>query len=259
MKWTEIPSGKTNAAFQRFMVALGDRADIIVERINTDEEVAPRVATLCYHGGYEPSVSQAKAREIMGKNFFGIEEAIKHFSATLSKRQLAYMAEVPFPEEVLRECKNTHVLVAYIPTSIVGVRAKTATVKLPPDHRLFYKQAWYDSNEVGNGAGALEWHLVRKTPVSDSKSKTWQEQQGLIDPRIDETPEANVLVYTTIGHFLTTGERLFEKEYVRTRTLDSDGRRVYVGVFDAGGLVVSYFWDDDRGDDVGLSASRKQQ
>ncbi len=258
MKWTEIPSGQVNGAFQRLMVAFGDRADSIVERINADEAVAPRVATLCYHNGYEPSVSQTKAREIMGKNFFGIEEAQKHFGVTFSKRQLAYMAEIPFSEEVLNECKDSHILVAYAPMAIVAVRAKTASVKLPPKHRMFYQQDWYDNNEVGNGAGALEWHLVRKTSVPDSKSKTWQEQQGLLDHKIDETPEANVMVYTIIGHFLNTGERLFEKEYVRTRTLDSDGRRVLVGGFGSVGLYVAYYWDGHRDDLIGLSAARKQ-
>lgn len=257
MKWTEIPSGQTHKAFNTLMNAFGDRADAIVERINADETVALRVATLCYHNGYEPSVSQVKAREIMGKNFFGIEEAQKHFGVPLSKRQLAYMAEVPFSEEVLRECKDTHILVAYAPMAIVAVRAKTASVKLPAKHRMFYQQDWYDNNEVGNGVGALEWRLVRKTSVPDSKSKTWQEQQNLIDSKIDETPEANVMVYTIIGHFLNTGERLFEKEYVRTRTLDSDGHHVRVGIFHAEGLNVGHCWDGYRNVSIGLSAARK--
>ncbi|MDO8497981.1 MAG: hypothetical protein Q7S61_05575 [bacterium] len=258
MKWTEIPTGQTNGAFQRLMVAFGDRADSIVERINADEAVAPRVATLCYHNGYEPSVSQEKARKIMSKNFFGIEDVQKHFGVTFSKRQLAYMAEIPFSEEVLTECKDTHILVAYAPMAIVAVRTKTASVKLPPKHRMFYQQDWYDNNEVGNGAGALEWHLVRKTSVPESKSKTWQEQQDLLDHKIDETPEANVMVYTIIGHFLATGERLFEKEYVRTRTLDSDGDRVLVGYFDAYGLYIVDWSGDGPSGYVGLSVARKQ-
>jgi hypothetical protein len=258
MKWTEIPAGQVNGAFQRIMVAFGDRANSIVERINADEAVATRVATLCYHNGYEPSVSQAKAREIMGKNFFGIEEAQKHFGVIFSKRQLAYMAEIPFSEEVLNKYKDTHILVAYAPMAIVAVRARTASVKLPPKHRMFCEQNWYDNNEVGNSAGTLEWHLVRKTSVPKSKSKTWQEQQDLLDRKIDETPEANVMVYTIIGHFLATGERLFENEYVRTRSLVSVGLRVFVGYFDADGLDFN-FWDDGvRPDDIGLSAARKQ-
>lgn len=241
------------------MTAFGDRADVIVDKVNSDEGVANRIAFLCLNNGFEPTASQARAREIMGKNYFGIEEAQKHFGVTFSKRQLAYLAEIPFTEKTLRECKDTHILVAYAPTPIVAVRAKTAGVKLPPKRRMFYPQDWYDNNAVGNDAGAVEWHLVRKTSVSDSTSKTWQQQQELLDHKIDETPEANVVVYTIIGHFLATGERLFEKVYVRTRTLDSDGDRVYVGRFHAAGLRVDDDDDDCQYDRLGVSSARKQE
>jgi len=258
MKWTEIPTGKTHGAFQHFMVSLGENAEAVVESLNADEAFTNRLAVICHNNGYEPTVSQAKARDIMGKNFFGIEEAHKHFGVAFSKRQLAYMAEIPFSKEVLSQCKNTHILVAYAPMAIVAVRAKTASVKLPPNHRMFYQQDWYDSNAVGNDVGTLEWQLVRKTSVPESKSKTWQDQQRLLAHQIEETPEANVMVYTIIGHFLSTGERLFENEYVRTRTFGPDGDHVRVGDVPSGGLHVAYYWDGRCRDCVGLSSARKQ-
>jgi hypothetical protein len=39
--------------------------------------------------------------------------------------------------------------------------------------------------------------------------------------------------------------------------LDSDGNRVNVGNCDANGVNVNNNWDDNRNDNVGLSASRK--
>lgn len=252
MKWTDIPSGQTNGAFQRLMVAFGDQAHTIVEKINTDESVAQRVAVLCLNNGYEPSTSQMKAREIMGKNFFGIEEAQKHFGVTPTKAQLGYLAEIPFSEEVLTACKDTHVLVAVLPMTILEVRGKV-------EKKLFYshEDAWYNNQAFANEKAELGWHLIRKTPVENSTSKNWKEQQALLS-KDEETPTASVLVYTIIGHFLATEERLFEKIYVRTSSLDSDGRRVLVGYFDSGGLYVYDWYDDDRFDYVGVSASRKQ-
>lgn len=252
MKWTDIPSGQTNGAFQRLMVAFGDRADTIVEKINTDEKVAERVATLCLNNGYEPSTSQVKARKIVGKNFFGIEEAQKHFGVTPTKAQLGYLAEIPFSEEVLTACKDTHVLVAVLPMTFLEVRGKV-------EKKLFYshEDAWYNNQAFANEKAELGWHLIRKTPVENSTAKNWKEQQAILS-KDEETPTASVLVYTIIGHFLATGERLFEKVYVRTSSLASVGRRVDVGRFGAGGLDVS-FWNDDRRDDgLGVSASRKQ-
>ena len=203
--------------------------------------------------------SQAKAHEIMGENFFGIEEARKHFGLNPSKWQLAYMEEVPFSEEVLRACKDTHILVAYIPISIVSVRAKTANIELPENHQhIFFKQDWYDENAVGNGESELKWYLVLKTPVPDSKSKLWQAQKILVDStKTDEVPEANVMVYTIIGHFLETGVRLFENEHVRTNTLCPRGGHVHVGPFFSVGFSVNSWGDDVCSDRIGVSACRK--
>jgi len=233
-KWTEVPAGQVNGAFQRFMGALGDEADIAIARINTEPVFADRMAVYARNGGVEVSVSQVRAREIMGTNFFGIEEAMKHFGVNPSRRQIAVLGEVPFSEEVLTACKDTHVLVAVFPISIVEIRSKVTGVKLPNDQPLFYKQDLYDKEAFANEHGETGWQLVRKTPVANSTSKTWNEQQALLTSD-EETPKAQVMVYTIIGFFLATGERLFEKIYVRCSDLVSDGHRVYVGDFDAKG------------------------
>lgn len=258
MEWTKIEAGQINRSFNRLMVASGDRAEMFVDKINNDEAVANRVVALCLNDGFEPSTSQVEARKIMGKNMFGIEEAKKFFGASLTRRQLAYMEEIPWNEEVLKECKDSHVLVAVVPQSIVETREKTVGAKLPKDHRMFYKQDWYDGNHVGNDKGHVEWHLVRRTPVADSASKTWDEQQALLDTKIEETPEAQIMVYTIIGHFLATSERLFEKIYVRCKTRDSGGYRVLVGFLAARGLDVNSCSDDSRDGSVAVCAARKQ-
>ena len=252
--WTLVPAGDINAANQRIWTALGDNADTVASRINTDPKFVTNIARLMVNGGYEPSTSQKLAREIMGKNFFGIEEAIKHFGVNATKQQIAALAEVPFSEEVLQSCKDTHVLVAVFPLSILDIRGHS---RKQSDRTLFYSQDWYDKQAFASEKAELGWHLIRKTPVENSTAKNWKEQQALLS-KDEETPTASVLVYTIIGHFLATGERLFEKLYVRTSSLDSDGSRVDVGRFGSGGLFVSYYWGSDRSGDLGVSASRKQ-
>lgn len=207
------------------------------------------------------TVSQAKAREIMlGKNFFGIEEAQKHFDFTLSEQQTAYMAEVPFSEKTLRECKYSHALVAYIPISIVDIRTKTASVKLPEKDRMFYDEKWYDKNEVGNSVSPIGWHLILKTSVLDSESKTWSDQKGIVDAKnINCVPEACVMVYTIIGHFLETNIRLFNKGYVRTSTRDSEGDHVAVGDFYHRGLDVNCWRADESFKFLGVASARNPE
>ena len=240
------------------MVAFGNRASEATTRINSDEAFAGRIANLCFNNGYELTTSQARAKEIMGNNFLGLEEGMKLFGVQLTRRQLAYMSEVPFSEATLTACKDTHILVAVMPLSIVQIRSYTAAMKLLKGQKsYFYKQDWYNRQAFANEVGQLEWRLVRRTPVDDSTVKTWQQQQGLLDHKIEETPKAQVMVYTIIGHFLNTGERLFEKVWVRCSDLDSGGRRVSGGRFNADGLYLYYYWDGSVYAHIGVASSRK--
>ncbi len=212
-------------------------------------DLAAKVVRLISNGGFEPTTSQRRTREIMGRNMFGIEEAIKLFGVNPTKQQFAALSEIPFSEATLEECKDTHILVAIFPLSILEVRSKV---------KLFYNQGWYNKESFAKDRGETEWQLIRKTQIDNSTSKNWQEQQALLGKN-EETPKARVMTYTIIGHFLATDERLFEKIYVRCSDVTSDGCRVVVGFFGADGLYVSSRWDDCRVDFLGLAPARKSE
>lgn len=216
-----------------------------------DPDMRKRLVRFWLSGGYEPTTMQKLAREIMGKNYFGIEEAVQHFGVKPTRAQLSALAEIPLTEAELRECKDTHILVAVFPLSVLDNRGKV-------ERSLFYshEDAWYNKQAFAKDKGEAHWQLVRKTPVENSTNKTWQDQQALL-AKNEETPTAQIMVYAIIGHFLATGERLFENVYVRCSDLDSDGRRVYVGDFGSGGLDVSNYSDDYRSGNLGLSSARK--
>jgi len=212
-------------------------------------ELAAKVVKFIQNGGFEPTTSQKRAREIMGKNFFGVEEAIQYFGVNPTYTQTLVLSEIPFSEEVLQKAKDTHVLVAVFPLSVLEIRGKV-------DSKLFYDQSWYNKESFAKERGEASWQLVRKTPVDNSTSKNWQEQLTLINEE-DEVPTAQVMVYTIIGHYLATGERLFEHIYVRTSSVVSDGYRVRVGLFGSDGLFVHRYWVDYRLDYLGVSSARK--
>lgn len=253
-QWTQVPHGDINAANQRLWVAIGGNAEEVANRINSDPEFVANIARFMVNGGYEPSTSQKVACEIMGKNFFGIEEAIKYFGVNPTKQQFAALAEIPFSEEVLKSCKDTHVLIAVFPLSILDIRG---IAKKRSNRTIFYKQDWYDRQAFAKNKGEVGWQLVRKEPIADSTSKTWNEQQALLS-KDEETPTVRIVVYTMIGYYFATGERLFQKVYVRCVDLDSSGYQVYVGKFASIGLGINCCWVADCYDDIGLSAIRKQ-
>jgi len=144
-------------------------------------------------------MTQQGAHAIMGTNFFGVEEAVWHFGVKPTMVQLATLAEVPFTKETLEQCKDTHILVAVFPLSILDIREKNKTI--------FKNQSWYNNEAFAADKGKIGWHLVKKTPVPGSISKTWDQQQSLLG-QDDEIPTAQVLAYTIIGHFLATGKQL---------------------------------------------------
>jgi hypothetical protein len=196
--------------------------------------------------------SQVRAREIMGRNFFGIEEAIKHFGVNPSREQLALLAEVPFTEEVLRSSKETHVLIAVFPLSVFDISGKLV------DQELIYLDEWWHhaQSPVAKEKGKIGWQLVRKTPVSGSANKTWKKQQALLSSD-EETPTAQVMVYIIIGHYLNTGEWLFRDPYVRTSSLDWDGYGVGVGVRGCAVLLANYWHGSTPTRSLGVAAAKK--
>jgi len=226
--------------------------DELAQRIidSRGNDLATKVVRLIQNGGFEPTTSQKRAREIMGRNFFGVEEAIKYFGVNPTSQQTVALSEIPFSEAVLEQSKNTHVLVAIFSLSILEIRGKVQ------DKGLFYNQDWYNKQSFAKERGEVIWQLVRKTPVDNSTSKNWQEQQALLG-KANEVPTAQVMVYTIIGHYLATGERLFEHIYVRTSSVDSDGFRVDLGRFDSSGLNFNGWWDDTRLGNLGLASARK--
>src|SRR3989344_6029384 len=229
MKWTQVPAGDINAANQRLWAAIGDNAEEVAARINADSAFVANITRLMVNGDYEPSTSQKLARGIMGKNFF-------------------------VSEEILKSCRDTHILVAVFPLSILDIRG---LAKKQSDRTLFCSQDWYDEQAFAKDKGKVGWQLVRKEPIANSTSKTLNDQQALLS-KDEETPTARVVIYTMVGHFLATGEYLLDKIYVHCVDLGSDGNRVFVGCFDAEGLHVYDWYDDDCYVSIGLSAARKQ-
>jgi hypothetical protein len=155
-------------------------------------------------------VSPGRARRIMGRNYFGIEEAVRHFGAKPSAQDIATLSEIPFTGETLTKCKDSHVLVAVLPVSIDDIYAAVGS-------RVFCKETHYCyGDEVTADCGHASWQLVRRAVRPEWDWKTWEEQQSLL-PKGEQTAPARTMVYTMVGHCLETGERLFPLQRVAAR------------------------------------------
>jgi hypothetical protein len=201
----------------------------------------------------EREMTEQYAREIMGRNFLGTKEVEEHFGE-LSPEQEEALSIIPFSKETIEECKDTHILVADIGLSIMDI------TKLKNCKGLIFEYNGFEAESFTKDTNQPSWRLIRKTPVKNSFSKTWKKQRSLLKHQTDEIPFARQVVYTTILHFLATGERLFEKVYVRTNNVGPDRDHIGVGGFigrGRKGLSVGSWLDCSRGGELGIASARK--
>ncbi len=206
------------------------------------------------------TTSPARARAIMGRNFFGIEEVIHHLgSKPLGpiKLNLATLAAIPFSEEMLEVRKDSHILVLRMPLSLEDIRNVFPPEMFwvsPAGNRSLNDLVWYG---FAKNRGPVGWHLVARRPMNAPCDV--EELRRLLLPN-ERVPSARVMMYTVITHFLATGEYLLPKgdedDYARTSNIFRVGDHsyhVYLGAFDNKGLYVGGYGSSGWWDGIGFA------
>ncbi len=206
------------------------------------------------------------AMGMMGCNFIGPAEAMKCFGIVLDDTTLDHFSDVPFSLETLRLHHDTHVLIAMIGISIMRLRhlaensgllfgaawdTRTKPVNLPvfSSHR----QDWYCERVFAAATGKICWRLLAKQPLPGSFNRSWVEQNDLIGQN-QRVAMADEVVYLMVAHWLTTGERLFERETVRCSShYGNNHQHVTIGNFGLDGLVIDHAVEHQTGETLGLA------
>lgn len=215
---------------------------------------AKAIVKFIKNGVFEPSDSQKRAQKIMGSdNFFGVEDAIKFFGIKPSKKQLAILKEIPYSESLLKKLKNSHILVAFFPFSILNIRKKVLTGLFSADQ----ENSCYDEEPFAKEKGEVGWRLISKFSISSAFHNYYEKQQEFLTEQ-EEVPSAQIMTYAIMGHYLKTGERLFKTYFVYVSSLSSDGRHVLLGYFNSDGFSIAISWNQDGwGSHIGLASAYK--
>ena len=196
------------------------------------------------------------AQSILGANFITPEEVAKARSGIVyTDNQIVALAGSLPTKDVLKWCKdNGYAVMPAPPTAMSTLDVR----EIQSAHFYSKTGGWYaDQKFAREDKTSFGWLLIKKTPVQNSTSKTWNEQGKLLSA-LEKVPNAAEMSWFITTYFEVRGVRLFESVYVRTSSLDSDGDRVYVGDFDSVGLGVNDWSDDDRNGGIGVPAARKQ-
>ncbi len=231
--------------------------------------LAGMVVRLILVSSFGPITSRECAREIMGQNFFGIEDWITLYGANLSQKQLRQVAEFPWGEDVLAStcplCSKTVKDCHFAFLGLDRLNGKPLTIlKLEELHRGD-PNSWYSREKFATRTTmSLRWYLLHKSIVPDSKFKTFGEQKAMLPPEY-EVPSAitevtkNLLAFRKTGVYADPPKDGQDTEYGRCTDI-MDGDRVCVGTLSARGQYIDHFGGDHEGDDsefhVGVAASR---
>lgn len=127
--------------------------------------------------------------------------------------------------------------------------------------RIDFNQPYFRRNEEwclklepkffsGDVVQALQWLIIRKKPYSNSGQKTWEFQQGFLDSQ-ERFPNAPEVMYAFTTYLKVRGVCLLYDEYVRTSSVDDDGRHIIVGHNRKDGIDIHGLEDEESIDKVG--------
>lgn len=170
------------------------------------------------------------AKNIMGKNFIGIEE-LKN-AELMKLRYPEAIPQIPFSEAMLREKSKHYCLILGLDCFEDGLPVTIRNLKRifgnDPDisEPCFYNQDWYDNEEFIDVQLPHGWFLIRKDVYEDSRAVQPLE---LMNKYV--FPLAISCTYAFFCVWFSTGEKLWYHDFVWCDDTDHHGDRIYVGKY----------------------------
>lgn len=150
------------------------------QRVVENQTLAERVVVAIRQGAHKPSASQQEARELMGENFYGVEELAEHFGIILTDEELAKIKEIPFARKTLRRCKDTHILFLGVNHDRAGKPLTILRLSEMFSDDFKWKDWWKDEEFATKETPQLQWYLMRKSHLEKSGNKSFGPQERLL-------------------------------------------------------------------------------
>jgi len=186
----------------------------------------------------ERTTSLNKAREIMGKNFIGLDELI-----SIQEKMGIYIPEVlknncpsiNFTEDTLEKKKNDYILILGIPfykdkTPLTVVKMREHFGWDPEKSEpCFYNQDWYLNEKFANSNTFKQnWCLIRKEVYNDYRGMPIDIIRRNTSLKL---PAAVLCVYTFFCYNLVHDEFLWIYDFIWCSDIDKNFDNIYVGCY----------------------------
>jgi len=195
------------------------------------------------------------AKRIMSKNFIGLEDIGEHAAITLSPEDLDFFSKIPYSEETLLKCQNTHILISGLSASILWVY-----INVPESRFHFDSDPWWFNESFATEIRMKRgWHLIRRNVLPESINKPYEEKVRMVIEQGENVPTGCELIFTMMLYYLTTGIRLFEKVKTQCSDICIDGVYFHVGFFQKGHIDIRGYGDQGLLKNVGITGIKKAE
>lgn len=246
---------------------------IWAQRIIINGDYAQRIVSFIKGGGHQETISQQRAREIMGGRFLGVREVAEHLGVTLQDDELKKIEVVPFKEVTLQKAKDAYLLFL----GIIYEHGQELTINhlremFPrggePRFDLYAedKGSWFDLEIFARSTTPeLKWYLIKTDILEESRSKGFDKQIQLLQTN-EYLENAVVYVYAKILFFLARGISIFQNTFTRCDDVREERRErshnhVAIGSHGAPygscGITVGYTYDGEEGCQLGVAPAIK--
>lgn len=218
----DMEHGVVQAALAQIINGLAGDGEAIIKAMNNPEQSAEIIKFLVSGAWYKETEEETKFREIMGKNFIGIKEALSvmgarilcsdgthgvfgRFSPDARRIFLRDGRGGPVAQDTENICrdvaKNDQYVLVYYP----GIERSMRQHILGVD---------FGQTDTVDRDG---WYLIRKSPHPNSFWLKWKEQIELLNKECDDVVDAQIVQYA-----LTIGKDLFKEGYSKVYGRCSD-------------------------------------
>lgn len=177
-------------------------------------------------------------KEIMGKNFIGVNEIERILPDMKLKdpQAFTFLPKIPFCIEKLKKVSNSHILFLGIPIlnddKPVTINNLRSIFGVDPgfSEPCFYNQDWYLNEKFAAKTFKYGWYLISKNIDNSSRGKTYNEDSFMSDSC--QFPSAVLTSYLFfLNYFHSNKQILLEYDYAWNSDLDSNNDRIYVGSY----------------------------
>lgn len=271
---SQLPvSTHQSSEFFHKMEKAGFRPELAQRVIQSkNNEMAKRLVPFMSRGCQSPSEDEIGARQIMGKNFLGLEEVIEYLGITPTPEEWNQVSIIPYSKETLEEYRDSHFLFLGVSQDNLGnpltIKRMAEMIPSARGQKIFcgrIAESYQCKKATTQTTPDLRWYLIKKSTTKESKGQPYDEQEKLL-ANTEYREKAVVYVYMTVLAFASRGETLFEKETVWCQD-GYDGpnpsyHRIYVNKRQEGlerfrDIGIGFLEKDCCYPDVGLAPARK--